>query len=94
VDEWLSVRCVPRGRIPGQTKRPVESASLTFAAVVYAAIITILGVVIAGQSWPWLAGYAVFSVGLFVAGLWREGAVKRMAQLALGPLENGASGAS
>ena len=54
-------------------------------------VITLAGVVVAGETWRLVLAYVLVSIGLFVVGLWKKGAVKRLARFALGPLENGPS---
>jgi hypothetical protein len=58
---------LPPGTILAETLW--DTGSLTFAAVVYTAAITIIGVLIATLWWPWRVLYAVLAVVIFVLGL-------------------------
>lgn len=64
-----------------------DTTSITFAAVLYTAAITIVGVLVAPLGWPWRVVYAVGALALLVLGLTvLKPVVIRLSKRAIGKL--------
>jgi hypothetical protein len=62
---------VPSPTVAAEVHALWDSVSLTFAAAVYAAALTLVGVLVAPLGWPYRVLYAALFAGLFLVGVTR-----------------------